>query len=316
MTLRAILLSLFLLPLGTGCGGAQNPKFQMVGDTAAPAVKEAGGGEKAAGDPAGDPVAMKAAAAPADRKIVYTATLEIIVKDLDEVLPQVEKLVGASKGYTSRSEVKSDTGSRRSAIFTIRVPVESFATVRDGLLPLGVPQRNALDSQDVTEEYVDVQARIKNLKEQEDKLNELLKEKRKEEKLEDIIRVSDRIAEVRRDVERVQGRLNYLANMTTLATIHLTLREIKDYKPPTTPTFGNRATSTLEKSWEAVVDFVQEFALAAVALVPWLPLIAPAVAALVWAVRRYRRLAREERAARPRPDHRQRTGPDDVALTE
>ena len=120
-----------------------------------------------------------------------------------------------------------------------------------------------VDSQDVTEEYVDVQARIKNFKEQEDKLNELLKEKRKEEKLEDIIKVSDRIAEVRRDVERVQGRLNYLSTMTTLATINLTLREIKDYKPPTAPTFWNRITSRFGTSWEALVDFCQELVLVA-----------------------------------------------------
>ena len=302
MNPRAAVFMPLLLGLVVGCGGSQpakKPHGEAASDPAAPKVaKDAAGG--APGDKgAGEAAAVKAATAPADRKIVYTATIELIVRDLDEALPQVEKLVAAHKGYISKSEVRNDTGTRRVATFAIRVPVDAFAPTREGLLPLGTPERNALDSQDVTEEYVDVQARIKNLKEQEDKLNELLKEKRKEEKLEDVIKVSDRIAEVRRDVERVQGRLNYLANMTTLATINLTLKEIKDYKPPTAPTFGSRATATFEKSWDTLVEFGQGLALFVVGLGPWLPILIPAGFALVWAVRRYRRSSRDERVSRP-----------------
>lgn len=167
-----------------------------------------------------------------------------------------------------------------------------FQPAREGLLALGTPERNAVDSQDVTEEFIDVQARIKNLKEQEDKLNELLKENRKEEKLEDIIKVSDRIAQVRGDVERVQGRLNYLANMTALATINLTLREVKDYKPPTAPTFGNRISATFTESWEGLVEFGQEAVLFAVAFSLWLPILLLVALALRVAYRRAWRTAR------------------------
>lgn len=253
-----------------GCGGQNaDQTFRKVGVADAPAAKDAGG--KAA--PAGDAAAVKAAPIPAERKIIYTGTLDVVVADMDDARPKVEKLVAAQKGYISKSEVKEDPGRRRTATFTLRIPVDSFQPTRDALLALGTAERDAVDSQDVTEEFVDVQARIKNLKEQEDKLNELLKEKRKEEKLEDIIKVSDRIAEVRRDVERVQGRLNVLANLTSLATINLTLREIKDYKPPTAPTFGNRISTTFERSWEAVVEFGQGLVLFVVGLVPWLPFI-------------------------------------------
>jgi hypothetical protein len=274
----------FVLILGfAGCGGAS----PQSGKPPAPAGGEAQREADAAPE---TKAAMKAAGAPADRKIIYTATMVVVVKDLEEVIPRIESLVAAHKdSFIARSEITGDAGSRRTATYTIRVPVDALQPAREVLLTLGSVERNALDSQDVTEEYVDVQARIKNFKEQEDKLTELLKAKRKEEKLEDIIRVSDRIAEVRRDVERVQGRLNYLSNMTTLATINLTLREIKDYKPPTAPTFWNRITGRFGTSWEALVDFGQELVLVLVGLVPWLPVLIPVGFAAAWGIGRYRR---------------------------
>jgi hypothetical protein len=236
--------------------------------------------------------ALKAGVAPAERKIIYTGTIDLVVTNLDEVLPRVEQLVATQKGYVAKSEVREDSGKRRSATFSLRIPVSGFQPARDGLLALGTPERNAVDSQDVTEEFVDVQARIKNLKEQEDKLNELLKEKRKEEKLDDIIKVSDRIAQVRGDVERAQGRLNYLASMTTLATINLTIREVKDYKPPTAPTFGSRVSQTFTESWEALVEFAQETVLLVVAFVLWVPLLVPVALAIRFAYRGWLRASR------------------------
>lgn len=286
-------LMLVLLPCLTaslGCGGAHET-FSTIGssvkvsdDAAAPA------GKQAAAPPAGA-VAVKAVPTPAERKIIYTGSIDLVVTNMDEVLPQVEKVVATQKGYVAKSEVREDSGKRRTATFSLRIPVENFTGARDGLLALGTPERNAVDSQDVTEEFVDVQARIKNLKEQEDKLNELLKEKRKEEKLEDIIKVSDRIAQVRGEVERVQGRLNYLANMTAMATINLTMREVKDYKPPTAPTFGNRIRSTFERSWEALVEFGQGVVLFAVGISLWLVVLVPLGLAARAAVRRRRRAA-------------------------
>lgn len=216
---------------------------------AAPAAKK-----QAGADAGGANAPPNAVATPP--MIVYTAALDVVVKDLDAATPEVEKLVAMHKGFVAKSEVKGDSGSRRIATYTLRVPVAAFGFVKDSVLGLGIPERNVVDTQDVTEEFVDVEARIKNLKEQEDKLNELLKEKRKEEKLEDVIKVSDRIYAVRGDIERAQGRRNYLQNRVQLSTLTVTLREIKDYKPPTAATFGSRLSDTFSRSWEVVIDFV------------------------------------------------------------
>src|SRR5262245_29727711 len=136
-----------------GCSGPKAPKSAAPAeaDAAFQSVKlaggENGGGAGQGGQPAGvDPKAVKAAATPAERKIVYRATLDLIVTNLDDAVPQVEKLVAEHKGYIAKSEVRGDTGSRRTATFVLRVPSDSLPAVRDRLRGLGTPERDANDS--------------------------------------------------------------------------------------------------------------------------------------------------------------------------
>ncbi len=282
-----------------GCGQSAGPSGS------APAVMKEPAGEGAIKQEAGQPPAGGDAAAAAkapvqERKIIYTATLDIIVKDLDEAARAVDQLLAAHKGRIVRSEARSDTGARRTQTFTLEVPVANFNTLVNALKEIGTAERDAVDSQDVTEEYVDIQARLKNLREQEDKLNELLKEKRKDEMLEDVIRVSDRIYEVRGQIERVEGRMKYLETKSAFSTVNLTLREIKDYQPPTAPTFDNRVSRTFEESWEAFVTFLENVALAAVAITPWLPLLLPMALVGFLILRKLWRMANAPSSAVPR----------------
>ncbi|MCI0702680.1 MAG: DUF4349 domain-containing protein [Planctomycetia bacterium] len=276
-------------PSDAADGTLQSAKREA-GGAVPPAVVPPGGVAKdAAGkaDGPGDPVATNA---PAKRHIIFTSTLDVIVKDLEVAVPEVEKLIAGHKGYIAKSEVKGDTGSKRTATYTLRVPAESFKPLNEGLLALGTPQRNAVDSQDVTEEFVDVQARLKNLKNEEETLNKLLKESTTRT---EVLQTREQIKVIRGDIERAQARLDYLSKLTALSTVYLTLREIKDYKPPTAPTFGSRISDTFEKSWEGLVGFAQGAVLVAVALTPWLPILIPAFIALVWAIRKLVRASRE-----------------------
>lgn len=284
----AILLST-LASLGPGCGGAPAPsraaREGATFDTPSQGVAEAPAVKEAAGN-AQPPAAAGEKTAPVDRKIIYSAKLDLIVKDLDTATKAVDEKLGQHAGRVVRAEQRSDTGARRTATFTLEVPVDKFRGLVAALKELGVPERDAVDSQDVTEEFVDVQARLKNLRQQEDKLNELLKERRKEEKLEDVIRVGDRIGEVRQQIERVEGRMKYLETRAAFSTVTLTLREIKDYQPPSAPTFGDRVARTFGGSWDAFVSFGEGVVLFVVALSVWLPLIIPAGIAAMWVLQR------------------------------
>lgn len=287
---RRVVPVLFASLVAAGCGmdKAAKPSREAM-TTAGVPLNEVGGmdaGEQAAQAPQVKQPADGAKVAPIDRKIIYTAKLDLVVKGMDEATKAVTEKLAAHGGRLVRSEVRSDSGARRTATFTLEVPVEKFRGLVDALKEVGHAERDAVDSQDVTEEYVDVQARLKNLRQQEDKLGELLKEKRREEKLEDIIRVSDRIAEVRGQIERVEGRLKYLDARAAFSTVTLTLRESADYTPPTAPTFGGRVGRAFNDSWAALVSFGEGVVLVVVAVSLWLPLLIVVGVAGVWALRR------------------------------
>ena len=146
-----VLLMGVVMSLAPGCGGGATSTFSIIGDATKPSGGGGGGGTHAgsvqneAGQKAGEAV-KDGNPAPADvaskRHIIYTATLDIVVKDLDAATPEVEKLIAAHKGYVAKSEVKGNTGSRRVATYTLRVPVDSFKLLIDGLLPLGIAEKN------------------------------------------------------------------------------------------------------------------------------------------------------------------------------
>lgn len=280
MSRRLRLLILLGVPfvLAPGCGG-QGPQTFTASKPAGDAAPQA------TPPPAGAEVpAPKGGVEPITRKIIYSASVEVIVKDLEAARADVERIVAEQKGYVAKSDVSGESGSRRTATWTLKVPAEKFREAVAALAALGNTVRNSSDSQDVTEEFIDLQARIKNLKAEEETLNKLLKEQAA--RLEDVLKIREQIKTVRGDIERAEGRLKYLATMAALSTVTLTAREDASYVPPTAPTFGSRVSDTFDDSVTALSDFGKGVALFAVALAPWLPLILVGALVLRWLVKR------------------------------
>lgn len=234
---------------------------------------------------------------PIARKIIYTAHIEVVVKDLDITMKDVEQLIATHKGYIAKSETLGSAGSKRTATWTLKVPVEQFRTVVAALAALGNTTRNSSDSQDVTEEFVDLLARIKNMKAEEETLNKLLKDQAV--RLDDVLKIREQIAKVRGDIERAEGRLKYLGAMAAMSTVNLTAREDASYVPPTAPTFTTRIDNTFANSFSALTEFGKGFVLLVVALAPWLPFILVGLFGLRWVVRRLIRFGQND--SRPAP---------------
>lgn len=251
-----------------GCGGQQPPQVGSGARTAD------GSPAPPANQPAGHTTTEQPSppSTPVKRKIIYTAAVDVVVGDLDAARGEVDKLLAKYEGYVAKSDVRNDTGSRRTATYTLRVPVDSFRPLMDALLALGTAERNAVDSQDVTEEYFDLDARIKTLRAEEEVLNKLLRESGSRD---DVLKTREQITRIAEQIKQAEVRLNTLSKLAALSTVNLTLKEIKDYKPPTAPTFGERVSRRFGGSWEAFVGFVQDVALFAVGLTPWLPVLVP-----------------------------------------
>ncbi len=222
-------------------------------------------------------------AAADNRKIIYTASLSIVVDDFAKVEQSISGLVNSYGGFIASANVSLNQGNQPSGTWAVRIPVASFESFLDASGDLGVPERREQHGQDVTEEFVDLEARINSKNQLEERILELLADNKGE--IKDVIEVERELSRVRTEIEQMEGRLRYLADRTQLTTVTLNVREEQDYIPPQAPGFGLRIATTWNGSTSAIVATAQNLLLALVACTPWL-LLAGVVAVPVWRMRR------------------------------
>jgi hypothetical protein len=150
----------------------------------------------------------------------------------------------------------------------------------------------------VTEEFFDLEARIRNKQEEEKRLLKHLSESTG--KLEDILAVERELSRVRGEVEQMQGRLRFLAKRAEMSTITIEATEWKDFMPPAPATLQTQIGRTFFRSVESLADFGRAVLLIAVAIAPWLPLIALAYLLARW-ILHCRRGSTRAQSHRPTP---------------
>lgn len=164
-----------------------------------------------------------------ERKIVKTGHITLEVADIAETMGKVAEVAGELGGYVVSShkyeEEKETSGSIR-----IRVPADKFDEAFDRLrqLAIDVPYEST-EARDVTEEYVDLQARLHNLKATEAQYLALLE---KAETVEEMLEVQKALSDVRGEIERIEGRIKYLERTSDMALIEVTLRETRGLAEP------------------------------------------------------------------------------------
>ena len=262
--------------LAGGCAEEAGPSFspKSASGSASPATSSAG----EQGDKSKAP-----ARAAVPRKIIYDARVDLVVDSLSTAEQAVVDLIKEHNGFLAESDQATVTSTQRRATWRVRVPVDHFNAFLAAVCLLGEVKQNHLGSQDVTEEYFDVNARIHNKQEEEKRLLKHLSDSTG--KLEDILAVERELSRVRGEVEQMQGRLRFLANRTELSTITIEATEWKDYKPPIAPTFPTQLGRTFFNSVDNLFAFGKAIAMFAVALLPWLPLILVGLFILRWLIR-------------------------------
>jgi len=151
-------------------------------------------------------------------KILRTSSMAVIVEHPPEVTERITTLADALGGYL----VSSESGSENGAILTIRVPANRFEQARAEIRKLGLRvESERVEAQDVTMQYVDQDATIRNLRAQEAGYLFILKQATT---VKDMLAVSQQLSEVRRQIEQQQAEFNVLSKQVETVAISISLR--------------------------------------------------------------------------------------------
>lgn len=267
---------------------AEALRAQVATDTEAP------GGAPAVGGLAPAPNVPAAPAVP--RMMIRTATITMVVGDTSAVIDQITRAIEANGGYVNDSKIWRD-GEQLRATLSLRVPAArltpSLAAVRK--LAVRVQSEN-VSSTEVTQEYVDLASRLRNLEAAENELRQLLAEVRvKTKRAGDVLEIYQQLVEIRNQIEQTKGRMQYLSQMSAFSTINLELVPDAIAKPVVEP--GWQPLVIVKDAGRSLVNALKGIATALIWIVIYLlPVVGIFVLAgyVVWKV--LRRLLRKPAA--------------------
>lgn len=250
MRARRVLAIVLLGVVAGGCGGAS---------TTAPPP---------------DPVAAALASAQVDaRKVIHTADLTVRVDDAARATGEATRLAAGAGGL-----VFAQTSQRRETRMTLKVPPDTFEPVMAALGDLGVALKRQSKAQDVTDQVVDLEGRLRTALASAERLRALLGDARSTG---DIVSLEAELAKRESEIESLHGRLRLLSSQADLATINLRLTERGDLQlKAEVPGF----TKAVRAGWSALAVVVRAGVAAAGFLLPFTPL----GLAGWWALRRRR----------------------------
>ena len=217
-----------------------------------------------------------------ERMVVYNAYISLETSDIQGILGKIRSLAEAYSGYVAGSS-RSTQGTQAIAEITIRVPKDKFHAATREIEGYGRILDQRATSEDVTERYVDLKARLENLERQEKRLHEILGMART---VDEVLKVEKELERVRGQIESLRGQLNYLERNVAMSLI--TVRIIEPLPPFTPP--GMDWGEVIKTALRGLFTVLRGLIILAVSAFPLV-----VVGALAYLV--YRRKKKKERTA-------------------
>ena len=240
--MRMLTTTLLMLALAAAAGCAASSEHapsQVASQSNVPAAQPQAGGGTGGGadmktvslerteDPAAAPQPQPNAPAPVARKIIRNATLTLEVEQPSKAAQRVASIAEARGGFVVTSDSRQQTaagGERAYEVVTIelRVPAAQFdAALADIRGAGGSVTAEKITGKDVTEEYIDLEARLRTQRDLEEQMSQILK---RAADIEDVLAVQEKLAAVRTEIERIEGRRRFLESQSSLSTVSVTLQ--------------------------------------------------------------------------------------------
>jgi hypothetical protein len=220
-----------------------------------------------------------------ERMIVRTGDMSLVVKSVSETMQAITQLAIGYNGYVVSSSVYGEEEEMRGWI-SIQIPDEKFDQTLADIRGLAVRvEQESTNSQDVTEEYIDLEARLANAEATEQQYLALLD---KAEDVEDILEIYESLSRVRQEIEQIKGRMQYLERTSSMSLISVQLRPEFSEKPPVPP--GWNALEIFKSAARGLVITGQVLGTVAIWLLIFIPIWGTILGIILW--RRHKRKMR------------------------
>lgn len=232
-----------------------------------------------------------------DRKIIYNASLEMESQNFDATRDALLQAASDAGAWVQGSDEggSAENGSRW-VRYTFRVPSDSYADFLNDAAAAGSVTYKSETTEDVTADYVDLEARLESLRTQEARLLELAQQAGD---LADLLAIEEQLAQVRYEIESYTGQQRVYDSLLAYSTVDVSLNEVR-ILTPVSNNFGSRAVTAFKESWHNFANGVQDVAIGLIYLLPVLLVLAVIVLA-VFAVLRAARRRRPQKPVQPPP---------------
>ncbi len=235
----------------------QGQAMAPAAESAYPRLDRAGGIEPPASD-IGQPAPQ----------LVKQASLTLVLTDLDGAIAQVQTLLQQSQGdLLSLQDRRSPEGYVQQVSLTLRVPQAELNSVLNSLRALGTVQQQSLTAEDVSSQLVDLDARLKNLRQSEAALLQIME---RSGEISHVLEVARELSTVRDSIERMAAQQQNLQRQVAYSQIYLTLQSPVTSVPPLRP-----VGETLGNTWETATQSVKAFTVSGLKLGLWLLAFSP-----------------------------------------
>ena len=221
---------------------------------------------------------------PEERMIIRTGDMSLVVEDVVDVRDKIAQLATRLGGWVVGSSIYGEEEELTGWI-SIRVPDETFDQAFAELRGLAVRVTSeSTSSEDITEEYVDLQSRLKNAEATESQYLALLE---KAITVEDALKVYGALTQIRYEIEQIKGRMQYLERTSAMSLISVNLKPVATAKPLIRP--GWSARETFKSAVRGLTTFGQGLGTAAIGAAIFSPIWGTIIGVLYWRRRRKRK---------------------------
>jgi hypothetical protein len=300
-----LLILLLLITLLTSCSGGQSTE-ESAGDTDAQresadfgmANQQKSSENESAMEAPAENTANNGSIMEYDRKIIREQFIEQQVQDLKLVLDDLERSVNQLPGAYIESlqewkdEQKNKTEHRATII--MRIPVDHFHSFLQRVEEQGQVTNRQLSGKDVTEEFVDNDSRLRNLKMHEERILKLYE---KANTIEEMLKIEDELSRIRSSIEQLEGRQKYLRHVTSTVKLSLELFQVDEAEFVTadedTPLF-TEAWVGFQTSIKQILHLGQNILILFITLFPYLIILAILTGIVMWLRKRYFKQIRKD----------------------